>query len=181
MTPTERAAKIKLLMMDCDGVLTDGTIHFIPMPDGKLVETKGFNAQDGLALQWLHQKGIQTGIISGRTSPAVKLRAETAHMAFLYEGYLEKIPIIDEILLKSGLSPEEIAFVGDDVTDIVVMNRVGLGIAVANARPEVKKAAHFVTNSPGGNGGIRDAAELILKAKGLWPSIVAKYEMPEGS
>jgi len=181
MTATERAARVRLLMMDCDGVLTDGSIYFLPGHDGKLVETKGFNAQDGLALQWLHQKGIQTGIISGRSSPAVELRAETAHMAFLYQGHLEKIPIIEEILAKSGLKPEEIAFVGDDVTDIVVMNRVGLGIAVANARPEVKKAAHFVTESAGGNGGIRDAAELILKAQGLWESIVEKYEMNHGS
>jgi 3-deoxy-D-manno-octulosonate 8-phosphate phosphatase (KDO 8-P phosphatase) len=171
------ASRIKLLLMDVDGVLTDGTIFTFPGPDGQMAETKGFNAQDGLALQWLYQKGIKTGVISGRKSCAVELRAQQTHMAYVYQGHLEKIPILEEILADSKLDPSEVAFVGDDLTDIVVMRRVGLGIAPANARAEVKQVAQFVTSAPGGYGAVREAGELILKAKGIWPEILKHYEV----
>jgi 3-deoxy-D-manno-octulosonate 8-phosphate phosphatase (KDO 8-P phosphatase) len=173
----EIASRIKLLLMDVDGVLTDGKIFNLPGPDGQMAETKGFNAQDGIALQWLNWKGIKTGVISGRESPAVELRARQTGMAYVYQGHIEKIPILEEILADSKLDPGEVAFMGDDLTDVVVMHRVGLGIAPANARPEVKQAAQFVTGATGGDGAVREAVELILKAKGLWPEILAHYEL----
>ena len=172
-----RASRIKLLLMDVDGVLTDGKIFNVPGPDGTMAETKGFNAQDGMALQWLHWKGIRTGVISGRESAAVELRARQTHMAYIYQGHVEKIPILEEILADSKLDPGEIAFVGDDLTDVVVMHRVGLAIAPANARPEVKRVAHVVTGASGGDGAVREAIELILKAQGLWAEILNHYEL----
>jgi 3-deoxy-D-manno-octulosonate 8-phosphate phosphatase (KDO 8-P phosphatase) len=173
----DRARNVKLLLMDVDGVLTDGLIYFIPGPNGEWTETKAFDTQDGLALQWLHWKGIKTGVISGRDSPTVELRAKTGHMAYCYQGHLGKIPIIEEILADSKLSPDEIAYVGDDLTDVVVFRRVGWAIAVANARSEVKQSAHYVTETPGGRGAIREVAEILLKTQGMWDEILEKYEI----
>ena len=171
------ASRIKLLLMDVDGVLTDGKIFNLPGPDGTIWETKGFGAQDGMGLQWLHWKGVKTGVISGRVSPAVVERAQQCHMAYVYQGHVEKIPILEEILADSKLDATEVAYVGDDLTDIVVMRRVGLAIAVANARPEVKAAAHHGTAASGGDGAVREAVELILKAQGLWAGILEHYEI----
>ncbi len=176
----ERAAKVRLLLMDVDGVLTDGRIFQLPSPDGGAwTETKGFDSQDGIALQWLHWKGIRTGVISGRNSPAVELRAKQGHMAYCYQGHIEKIPILDEILAKSGVKPEEVGYIGDDLTDVVIMHRVGFAVAVANARAEVKREAHYVTAIPGGFGALREVGEVILKAQGYWSEILQKYEIPD--
>jgi 3-deoxy-D-manno-octulosonate 8-phosphate phosphatase (KDO 8-P phosphatase) len=175
----ERAARVRLLLMDVDGVMTDGKLYNLPGPNGQIFETKGFDSQDGIALQWLHWKGIQTGLISGRVSAAVEERARQCHFAYIYQGHIEKIPILEEIFSKSALKPEQVAYIGDDLTDVVVMRRVGLAIATANARPEVKRLAHFVTQREGGNGAIREAVELILGAQGLWPDILRHYELEE--
>jgi 3-deoxy-D-manno-octulosonate 8-phosphate phosphatase (KDO 8-P phosphatase) len=172
-----RAAKIKLLLMDVDGVLTDSKIYFLPGPDGTVIEVKSFDSQDGLALQWCRAKGIKTGVISGRKSFSTDERARQAHMDYAYQGFVEKIPIIDEIKKNAGLASDEIAFVGDDLTDIVVFHRVGLGIATANARSEVKGEAHWVTPNVGGNGAVRDAVEMIFQARGFWQEILDKYEV----
>jgi 3-deoxy-D-manno-octulosonate 8-phosphate phosphatase (KDO 8-P phosphatase) len=172
----ERAARIRLLLMDVDGVLTDGRLFNVPGPDGKIAETKGFDSQDGIALQWLDWHGIATGVISGRVSPATAERAKQVKMRYVYQGHIEKIPILDEIRMQSGLAPEEIAYAGDDLTDIVVMHRVGLAIATANARPEVKRAAHYVTTASGGRGAIREVVELLLRAQNHWAAILKKYE-----
>jgi 3-deoxy-D-manno-octulosonate 8-phosphate phosphatase (KDO 8-P phosphatase) len=171
-----RAARIKLLLMDVDGVLTDGHLINVPGPDGKMVETKMFDSQDGIALQWLSWCGIQTGVISGRVSPATEERAKQVKMTHVYQGHIEKIPILEEIFSKSGIAPENTAYVGDDLTDVVAMRRVGFAIAVANARPEVKRAAHFVTEARGGSGAVREICELILNAQAKWQSILQKYE-----
>jgi len=173
----ERAARVRLLLMDVDGVLTDSRIYFLPAPDGSWTETKGFDSQDGIALHWLRWKGIKTGIISGRKSPAVELRAQQGHMTYCYQGDIEKIPIIEEILAKEGITRDQVAYIGDDLTDIVVMRRVGFGVATANARPEVKKCAHYVTQIEGGRGALREVAELLLKAQGYWEEILRKYEV----
>ena len=175
-----RAAKIKLLLMDVDGVLTDGKLFFIPGADGKMVEFKGFDSQDGIALQWCFAKGIRTGVISGRDSPATVERARQAKMHYVYQGHTEKIPIIEEIMSDAGVAREEVAYIGDDLTDVVVFHRVGFGIATANARPEVKGEAHWVTANVGGAGAVRDAVELIFQARGFWPEILAKYEIGQG-
>ena len=173
----KRAERIKLLLMDVDGVLTDGRLINVPAPDGSIFESKAFDSQDGIALQWLSWHGIATGVISGRVSPATTERARQVGMRYVYQGHIEKVPILQEILARSGISPEETAYAGDDLTDVVVMRRVGLGIATANARPEVKRAAHGVTTAPGGQGAVREIAEFLLQAQGRWSDILKKYEV----
>jgi 3-deoxy-D-manno-octulosonate 8-phosphate phosphatase (KDO 8-P phosphatase) len=173
----DRASRIKLFLMDVDGVLTDGRLINFPGPDGKMVETKMFDSQDGIALQWLSWHGIHTGVISGRLSAATEERARQVKMTYVYQGHIEKVPILEEILTKSGVSPEETAYAGDDLTDIVIMRRVGLAVAVANARPEVKRAAHYTTTARGGSGAIREVCEVLLEARGKWQEILRKYEV----
>ena len=174
---TERAAKIRLLLMDVDGVLTDGKLYNVPDAQGKMAETKGFNAQDGIALQWLKWYGIETGVISGRVSPATEERAKQVGMTYVYQGHIEKVPILEEILAKAGIDSEQVAYMGDDLTDIVVMNRVGLSIAPANARAEVKRSAQHTTQAAGGEGAVREVAELLLGAQGHWSKLLEKYEV----
>jgi len=170
-------APIELLLMDVDGVLTDGRYFHFPDADGKLVETKGFDSQDGIALSWLSKHGIRTGVISGRTSPATAERARQSKMSYVYQGHTEKIPILDEILADCRLKKEQVAYIGDDLTDVVIMHRVGFGFATANARPEVKAEADYVTKAAGGFGAVREVVELILQAKGLWKEVLAHYEL----
>lgn len=178
MTPDilARAAKIKLLLMDVDGVLTDGTLWNVPAPDGSIFETKGFDSQDGIALQWLSWYGIKTGVISGRVSPATTERARQVKMTYVYQGHIEKVPILEEILADANVSPDEVAYAGDDLTDIVIMRRVGLAIAVGNAREEVKRAGHLITEARGGQGAIREVCELLLQAQGKWEELLQKYQ-----
>lgn len=172
-----RAARIKLVLMDVDGVLTDGKYFHVPDPQGGLFEVKLFDSQDGIALQWLFRNGIKTGLISGRDAQATRERARSSHMTYCYMGSTEKLPIFNEILADSGLSPDEVAFLGDDLTDAILMKRVGLAVAVANAVPEVKAVAHYVTRVPGGQGALRDATELILDAQDKWRGVLAHYEL----
>ena len=174
---TERASKIKLLLMDVDGVWTDGKLYYAPGPDGQIIETKAFNTQDGIALRWLVWNGVKSGLISGRQSPATEFRAKQLEMSYIYQGHIEKIPILEEILEKEGIGGDQVAYIGDDLTDVVVMRRVGLAVATANARPEVKRIAHLVTERPGGDGAIREVIELILKAQGTWQELLEKYEV----
>src|ERR1700678_761154 len=170
-------ANIRMLLMDVDGVLTDGKVFGIPDPSGKIVETKGFDTQDGIALQWLSWKGLVTGLISGRVSPATEERAKQCNITYVYQGHIEKIPILEEILKRSGIAASQVAYIGDDLTDVVVMNRVGLSIAPANARAEVKRSVHYVTASSGGQGAVREVCELLLKAQGHWDELLQKYEI----
>lgn len=178
-TVNELASGIRLLLMDVDGVMTDGKLYNVPGPDGKMVETKAFDSQDGIALQWLSWKGISTGLISGRVSPAAEERARQTKFRYIYQGHIEKIPILEEILADAKVDRAQVAYIGDDLTDIVVMRRVGLAIAPANAQPQVKRAAHHVTSRPGGGGAVREVAELLLRAQGFWPEILKKYEAEE--
>ncbi|MBL8233390.1 MAG: HAD hydrolase family protein [Bryobacterales bacterium] len=173
----ELASRVRLLLMDVDGVMTDAKLYNVPGPDGKMYETKGFDAQDGISLQWLSWYGIKTGLISGRVSPATEERARQCKFSYIYQGHIEKIPILEEILADAKIDRSQVAYIGDDLTDVVVMRRVGLTVATANARPEVKKVAHMVTAQPGGNGAVREVAELILKAQGHWAELLKKYEI----
>ena len=177
MDITPRLASIKLLLMDVDGVLTNGRLYNVPDAEGKMVETKGFDSQDGIGLQWLNWHGIRTGVISGRLSPATAERARQTKMAFVYQGHIEKIPILEEIMGKAGVDKEEVAYIGDDFTDIVIMHRVGVAIATANARAEVKREAHYVTQAVGGEGAVREVVEMLLKAQGKWEEILKHYEI----
>lgn len=171
------ASKIRLLLMDVDGVLTDGKLYHLPDGAGGVWESKGFDSRDGIGLRWLCWYGIKTGVISGRLSPATVERARQLDMTYVYQGHIEKIPILEEILADAKIDPSEVAYIGDDLTDAVIMRRVGLGIAVANARPEVKRVAHYTTSVCGGDGAVREAIELILQAQGKWPEILRKYEV----
>src|SRR5690242_20797041 len=162
--------------MDVDGVLTDGRLINVPAPDGTIFESKAFDSQDGIALQWLSWHGIATGVISGRMSPATVERARQVKMTYVYQGHIEKIPILEEILAKAQIDRSEVAYAGDDLTDLVILRRVGLGIATANARAELKRAAHYVTEARGGWGAIREVAELLLKAQNRWGEILKHYE-----
>jgi len=173
----QRARKIRLLLMDVDGVLTDGRLINVPAPDGTIFETKCFDSQDGIALQWLNWHGIQTGVISGRVSPATAERARQVKMTYVYQGHIEKIPILEEIRDKSGIALEEMAYAGDDLTDVVCMRRVGFAIAPANAREQAKRAAHYVTQAGGGRGAVREICEILLEAQGRWADILKKYEI----
>jgi 3-deoxy-D-manno-octulosonate 8-phosphate phosphatase (KDO 8-P phosphatase) len=174
------AARVKLLLMDVDGVMTDGRLYNVPGPDGAMVETKGFDSQDGISLRWLSWYGILTGLISGRDSPATVTRAKQCNFTYIYQGHIEKIPVLEEILADAGISGEEVAYIGDDLTDVVVMRRVGLSFATDNARPEVKACAHHVTDRPGGSGAVREVVEILLKAQGKWPDLLRKYEIELG-
>ncbi len=172
----EVASKIKLLLMDVDGVLTNGKLYWVPDAAGNMVETKGFDSQDGIALHWLSWMGIKAGVISGRNSPATAERAAQCKMAYVYQGHIEKIPILEEIMRDAGVDRSEVAYIGDDLTDLVVMHRVGFAIATANACDEVKREAHYVTQRMGGEGAVREVIEMILKARGCWGKILEKYE-----
>jgi 3-deoxy-D-manno-octulosonate 8-phosphate phosphatase (KDO 8-P phosphatase) len=172
-----RAARIRLLLMDVDGVMTDGSYWNVPDGQGGLAESKAFDSQDGLALQWLRQAGIRGGVISGRVSAATQERARQAGFTYIYQGHVEKVPVLEEILADAGLEAEQAAYIGDDLTDVALLRRVGLGVATANARAEVKAEAHHVTAAPGGHGAVREVVELLLQAQGRWADILALYEI----
>ena len=170
----KRAAQIKVLLMDVDGTMTDGGVLLLSQPDGSALEIKKFDAHDGQGLTLAHTAGIRTGCITGRESPALLRRANEMKMEFVYMKQPTKIPAFEEILRKTGVPDSAVAYVGDDLPDLPIMRRVGLAIAVGDAVPEVKKAAHFTTKSVAGRGAIRDAVELILKSKGIWEEMIDK-------
>ena len=199
---TARARKIKLILFDVDGVLTDGKIWIFPAPavtqsglskvfsksprrhggqggfglhSASLIEAKGFHAHDGTAISLARLAGIKTGIITKRISETVALRARDLKIDHVYQGIQDKASVFAQILEKDGITAAEAAFVGDDVIDLPAMRKCGLAIAVKNARPEVKAEAHWVTSHAGGDGAARDAVEYILKAQGKWKQVVEEY------
>jgi len=175
-----RARRVRLLLMDVDGVLTDGKLYYLPCfkPDGSVLmaETKGFDSQDGIAMRWVQDiGGITLGWISGRESHATAERARIIGVRYVYQNHLEKLEPLRKILVDFGAGEQEIAFVGDDFTDVPIMLRAGLAVAPANARPEVKKVAHYVTEARGGSGAVREVIEILLKAQGKWEAVLRKY------
>ena len=198
LSAAARARKIKLLLFDVDGVLTDGKLFIFPAPAGtqqsileqsakhggeggfglhsqSLIEAKGFHAHDGTSISLARMAGIKTGLITKRISETVALRARDLKLEFVYQGVQDKATCFLDIVKQEGLNPEEAAFVGDDVIDLPAMRAAGLAIAVKNARAEVKKEAHYITPHAGGDGALRDAVEFILKAQGKWKRIVEEY------
>lgn len=170
-----RARKIKLLLMDVDGVLTDGRIHYVPRPQGGLMETKSFYSRDGLGLRLAHAAGLKTGIISGRGSPVVEHRAKELGIHFLQQEALEKLAPYQKILRAAGLRDEEVCFLGDDIVDLPILKRVGLAVGVGDGHPLLRRHVHYVTKQPGGQGAVREAIELILRAQGKWNAIRKAY------
>ncbi len=160
--------------MDVDGVLTDGHVYLQGQPDGTAIEMKVFSAHDGAGLKMARLAGLRTGVITGRDSAAMAQRAREVDMEFVYQNRKEKIPAYEDILRETGLRDEEVAYIGDDLPDLPVMARVGLAVAVANAVPEVRRAAHCVTSKAGGAGAVREVIELVLKAQDKWEEAVRK-------
>lgn len=167
----KRAARVKLLLMDCDGVLTDGRVWLFD--DGE--EQKGFHTRDGLGIDLLHRAGLRSGIISGRKSAAVQKRAEGLGMSFVIQGCEDKRKAFDETLVKAGVENLEVAYIGDDLNDIPIMLQSGLGVAVADAALEAREHAHYVTQAAGGFGAVREVCELILKSQGRWDGLIGLF------
>jgi 3-deoxy-D-manno-octulosonate 8-phosphate phosphatase (KDO 8-P phosphatase) len=170
----KRASQIKVLLMDVDGTMTDGGVMLLSQADGSALEIKKFDAHDGQGLTLAHTAGLRTGCITGRESAALLRRANEMKMEFIYMKQPTKIPAFEEILRKANVPESAVAYVGDDLPDLPILRRVGLAVAVGDAVPEVKKAAHFTTPSAAGHGAIRDAVELILKSKGIWDEMIDK-------
>jgi len=195
LTAQDRARKIKIILFDVDGVLTDGTIWLVPGPAGgkvleeigsktsigfgvgsaTMVEGKGYSAHDGTAISLARLGGLKCGVITKRISETVATRARDLKLEFIYQGCAFKMQAIREIVEKEGVALDEICYVGDDVIDLPAMREVGLAVAVANARERVKAEAHFVTPNAGGYGGARDAVEFILDAKGVLDQCIDAY------
>jgi len=167
----DRLRNIRLVIMDVDGVLTDGSIIL----DNKGGELKIFNVKDGHGIVLLHRVGIKTALISGRKSKVVRIRAQELKVPFVFQGVKDKLEIYERLKNEEGLKDEEIAFIGDDLMDLPVLSRVGVAVAVADAHPMVKKAAHIITTSAGGKGAIREFAEALLKAQGKWEKATERY------
>jgi len=160
--------------MDVDGVLTDGHIWLISQPDGSATEMKAFSAYDGAGLKLARMAGLRTGLITGRDSAATMRRARELEMEFVYQGSAEKIVAYRKLLQRAGVAESEIAYVGDDLPDLPILDRVGLAIAVANAVPEVKACAHYVTRTSGGSGAVREVVDLLLRAQGKWQNLYSQ-------
>lgn len=172
MENRERAQKIKMILMDVDGTLTDGKLTVLP--DGE--ELKSYNVRDGLGILLARLAGLKTGIITGKTSKPLEIRAQKLKIVELHQGILDKMKVLEKILDKHNLDPEEVAFIGDDLGDLDVLKSVGLSGAVADAHPYVKKYSHFISSHPGGGGAVREFIELILEAQDKWPVIQEKFK-----
>jgi len=167
-----RALRIKMIIMDVDGTLTDGALFVLP--DGE--EIKSYNVRDGLGILLAHLAGFKTAIITGKTSRALEKRAEKLRIDELHQGILDKKPVLEAILAKHGLTNEEAAYIGDDLGDLAVIKTVGLAGAVADAHPEVKKNCHFISQQSGGRGAVREFIEFILEAQGKWGEVEEKMK-----
>lgn len=170
MTVTERLSRIRLLVMDVDGTLTEGSMVFLGEGQVKL-----FHVHDGLGIRLAMNHGLNVAIVTGNVSEAVTKRASTLGIEMVYQGVRHKLSAMDRIAAETGLSADEIAYIGDDLNDLPAFERAGFRIAVADAAEEVKKRADFVTSRPGGRGAVREAIEAILKARGQWEEAVKSF------
>ncbi|HLI03529.1 MAG TPA: HAD hydrolase family protein [Terracidiphilus sp.] len=198
LSAQERARRIKIILFDVDGVFTDGTIWLVPGAAGgklsaeleaahsgsdigfgvqskTLVEVKGYSAHDGMGISLARMGGLKCGVITKRISETVATRARDLKLEYVYQGQAFKMKPIREIMEKEGITLEEICYVGDDIIDLPVLRQCGFAVAVANARPQVKAEAHYVTPNPGGYGGARDAIEFVLEAKGILRDCIERY------
>lgn len=169
-----RAKQIALLILDVDGVLTNAQLVF----DSQGEVMKVFHTQDGLGITAAHKAGLKTAIITGRETEMVRRRGLELKIGDVYQGAMDKVQAFQELLAKYQLSPEQVAYVGDDLNDLAVLTQVGLACAVANAVPDVKERVHFITTREGGRGAVREVIELILKSQGKWGAVVEAYMRP---
>ena len=171
MNLSDACRRVELILSDVDGVLTDGAIWY----DNQGVELKGFHIRDGLGIKLWQRAGFRFGLLTARTSHIVKLRAGELGIDIVRQGFEDKLPAAQEIIRECGLTPEQVCYIGDDLTDLPVIHHVALGAAVADAAVEVRTAAAFVTHLPGGRGAVRELVETILKAKGRWDDAIQRY------
>lgn len=180
----ERARRIKVLLFDVDGVLTDGSITIIPNSNSAELsgtEVKSFSAHDGMGIALAHVAGLKVGWITKRVSQVVAIRARDLRIEHLYQGQHYKVQALDQVIADEHCTLDEIAYVGDDIIDLPVLRKVGLAVAPANARPQVKAMAHYVTPNPGGHGAGRDAIDLLLEARGILSQTIEEYLDPENA
>jgi 3-deoxy-D-manno-octulosonate 8-phosphate phosphatase (KDO 8-P phosphatase) len=170
-----RAKKIKLLLMDVDGVLTDGNIYYLPRPGGGMIETKGFHSRDGLGIRLAHYAQLKTGIITGRSSPVIEFRVKELGIHFLEQNALEKLAPYERIQQAAQVQDEEVCYVGDDIVDLPLLKRVGLAVCVSDGDEFLRRHVHMWTQRRGGRGAVREAIELILTAQGKWDAILKSY------
>ena len=168
----QRASKINVLLLDVDGVLTDGRIVYADYGD----ELKCFDVQDGAGLIFWNRVGLKSAIITARTSRLVKRRAKELRVDFLAQGKLLKLPTYEELLKRFRVSDEQVCAIGDDLMELPILRRVGLSVAVPNAVEEVKAICHYTTKRPGGRGAVREVIDIILKSKGLWDHLMQRYQ-----
>ena len=170
-----RARKIKLLLLDVDGVMTDGRIYYVPRPEGGMFETKTFHSRDGIGIRYARDAGIKVGIISGRGSDTVRYRAAELKLDFIEENALKKIPPYERIRKAAGVKDDEVCYVGDALVDLPIMKRVGLAVCVQNGHPFLRRHVHYVTKAAGGLGAIRETIEIILDAHCKWKPVAQRY------
>lgn len=167
----ERLRRIRLLLLDVDGVLTDGRIIY----DAQGIETKAFDVKDGHGLKLLQRSGVQVGIITGRQSEVVNIRARELGIDIVYQGAKDKLVPFEEILQKLQLTADEVAYMGDDLPDLPVLRRAGWAVAPHDAVGEIKPYVHYVTSRPGGRGAVREVCDLLLQENGCWPELTSRY------
>jgi 3-deoxy-D-manno-octulosonate 8-phosphate phosphatase (KDO 8-P phosphatase) len=167
----ERCRNVELILSDVDGVLTDGAVIF----DNQGIELKQFHIRDGLGIRLWQKAGFKFGLLTARSSHIVKMRAAELNIEILRQGFEDKLPAAKEVTASLRLKPEQVCYIGDDLTDLPVLRYVGLGVAVADAAKEVRAAADYVTRSAGGRGAVRELIELVLQAKNRWEDLIRNY------
>lgn len=169
----DKLKNIRLLLLDVDGVMTDGSIIY----DGNGLETKCFNVRDGHGIKMLQRHGVEVGIITGRTSIVVDIRAKELGIERVYQGALKKLESYNDVKKRTGFEDSQIAYMGDDVIDVPVLRRVGFAAVPLDGLPEVRAIAHYVSSCGGGRGAVREVCDMILKGRGVWNEIVERYEL----
>jgi YrbI family 3-deoxy-D-manno-octulosonate 8-phosphate phosphatase len=165
------AERVELILSDVDGVMTDGGVVF----DNQSIETKVFHIRDGLGIKLWRRAGYRFGMVTGRSSHIVRMRAAELDVDMLRQGVEDKLAVVEQIVAEARLSPQQVCYIGDDLPDLPAMRYVGFAVAVADGSEEVCRGAHYVTTTPGGRGAVRETIELILKAQGRWDDLIQKY------
>ena len=181
LSPEDRARRVKVLLFDVDGVLTNGDITIIPNADGGATEVKSFSAHDGMGVSIARLAGLKLAFVTKRNSQVVAIRARDLKIDHLYQGQAHKMEAVAKILADENCTLDELAYVGDDIIDLPVLRKVGFAIATANARPQVKAVAHYITPLLGGQGAGRDAIDFILNSRGILDQTIEAYLDPENA
>ena len=175
-TIQKRASRIKVILTDVDGILTDGKVNFFVTPDGKMDEFKSFHTQDGIAALLCRKAGIILGIVTGRRHETTVRRAEILGYKYMYQGFLSKIVPLQDVLKRENVTQDEVAYIGDDLTDLPLLKQVGFAATVPQAVPQVKQAAHFVSSRHGGDGAYREIIDFIVQSQGKLDTLIKETD-----